>query len=111
MSRRQQKATREFRKSLDQAARFEAKLCERSLGNYLRQMWPILERVTPLVHNWHVDCVAEYLETCTTGQIKRLIINIPPKSLKSTITSVICRPGSGVRTGSPALAGCSPAIP
>lgn len=89
MSRREHKATREFRKALDQAARLEAKLCELSLGNYLRQMWPVLEPVTPLVHNWHIDSVAEHLEGCTTGQIKRLVINIPPKSLKSTITSVM----------------------
>ena len=89
MSRREHKATREFRKALDQAARLEAKLCELSLGNYLRQMWPVLEPVTPLVHNWHIDSVAEHLEACTTGQIKRLVINIPPKSLKSTITSVM----------------------
>ncbi len=39
-------------------------------------------------HNWHVDLIAEYLEACTRREIKRLIINIPPRYLKSISVSV-----------------------
>ena len=39
-------------------------------------------------HNWHVDAIAEYLAACATGEITRLIINMPPRMLKSTIISV-----------------------
>ena len=70
-------------------AKLEAKICEKSLGDYLRAAWPLLEPTTPLIDNWHIDCISEHLEACTTGQIKRLVVNIPPKSLKSTITSVM----------------------
>jgi len=40
------------------------------------------------VSNWHIDAIAEKLEACRTGAIKRLIINMPPRMLKSTCVSV-----------------------
>ncbi len=33
--------------------------------------------------NWHIGCIAEHLEAVSTGEIKRIIINIPPRTLKS----------------------------
>lgn len=39
-------------------------------------------------HNWHIDLIAEYLKEVYNGNIKRLIINIPPRSLKSVCVSV-----------------------
>lgn len=42
-------------------------------------------------HNWHVDAICEHLEACYRGEINRLIINIPPRFLKSFICS-ICFP-------------------
>lgn len=33
--------------------------------------------------NWHIGCIAEHLEAVRTGQIKKLIINVPPRTLKS----------------------------
>ena len=32
--------------------------------------------------NWHIDLIAEYLEMVRQGKIKRLIINMPPRSFK-----------------------------
>lgn len=40
------------------------------------------------LHNWHVEVIAAALEQCFTGVLGRLIINLPPRSLKSHITSV-----------------------
>lgn len=39
-------------------------------------------------HNWHIDLIAEYLLACQKGEIKRLIINIPPRHLKSISVNV-----------------------
>lgn len=39
-------------------------------------------------HNWHIDAIAEYLMACARGEVTRLIINLPPRMLKSTIVSV-----------------------
>lgn len=39
-------------------------------------------------HNWHIDLITEYLLACKNGEIKRLIINIPPRHLKSISVAV-----------------------
>lgn len=39
-------------------------------------------------HNWHIEAIAEYLAACRRGEITRLIINLPPRMLKSTMVSV-----------------------
>ena len=38
--------------------------------------------------NWHIDLIADYLEAVRRGSIKRLIINMPPRALKSVCVSV-----------------------
>lgn len=38
--------------------------------------------------NWHVDVIAEALEKVRRGEVTRLIINMPPRHLKSTIVSI-----------------------
>ena len=40
------------------------------------------------VHNWHIDAMAWALMQCYEGRIKRLIITLPPRNLKSIVTSV-----------------------
>src|ERR1700674_770682 len=47
--------------------------------------------VSPAVNfqpNWHIELIAEYLEACRRGDIRRLIINIPPRHLKSISVNV-----------------------
>jgi len=39
-------------------------------------------------HNWHIDAIAAHLEACARGDIRRLIINMPPRMLKSITVSV-----------------------
>jgi len=43
------------------------------------------------MHNWHIDCIAEHLEACYWGDIKKLLINMPPRNLKS-ISCTVCFP-------------------
>jgi predicted phage terminase large subunit-like protein len=38
--------------------------------------------------NWHIEAIARHLELVRLGKLRRLIINIPPRSLKSTLCSV-----------------------
>jgi len=66
----------------------EKTACEQSLAQFLRSIWHIIEPGTPLVWNWHIDTVCGYLEAFSRGEITRLIINIPPGTLKSIIVSV-----------------------
>lgn len=37
--------------------------------------------------NWHIGCIAEHLEAVRKGEIKKLIINIPPRTLKSYLVA------------------------
>ncbi len=40
------------------------------------------------LHNWHISLIAEKLKQIEDGKITRLIINIPPRNLKSICVSV-----------------------
>lgn len=40
------------------------------------------------VDNWHIELLCDAMEAVRNGKIKRLIINVPPRSLKSVIISV-----------------------
>lgn len=59
------------------------------LMDYFLAVWPILEPETPLTPNWHHEVICEYLEAVTRGEIKRLLINIPPRTLKSTLGAIV----------------------
>ena len=39
-------------------------------------------------HNWHIDCVCEHAQAVYEKQIPKLIVNIPPRFLKSSMISV-----------------------
>lgn len=51
-------------------------------------MWPSIVPSTPLKWSWHLDVICDHLEAVSRGDIKRLLINIPPRHLKSTLVSV-----------------------
>lgn len=61
----------------------------RHLSEYIKQGWKVLEPATTYMHNWHIDAMSEHLEAVELGQIKRLIINMPPRYMKSLVTSVL----------------------
>lgn len=58
-------------------------VCRTRLSAFLHKSFNILEPGTDYEYNWHIDCISEHLEASYRGEIKRLIINIPPRSLKS----------------------------
>src|SRR5690606_22744922 len=66
----------------------EREACKRSLATFVREAWDVLEPGTPYVHGWHVEAICEHLEAVTRGEINRLLINVPPGTMKSTLTSV-----------------------
>lgn len=60
---------------------------ERSFRAFARQA---LQIVVPqeIIWNWHIDAVCDHLQAVTEGQIQNLIINVPPRCLKSSLASV-----------------------
>jgi hypothetical protein len=51
---------------------------EESLIHYVHQAWRILEPATVLAWNWHLDLICERLEAMSRGELKSLLINVPP---------------------------------
>ena len=47
-----------------------------------------LNPTTRFLPNWHLEMIAAELEACRRGQTKRLIVSVPPRSLKSLCASV-----------------------
>src|SRR6266403_1020278 len=66
----------------------DRELATRSLRAFIEQAWPVLQPATPFVPGWHIDALCEHLEAITYGQIRNLVINIPPRHMKSLAVSV-----------------------
>ena len=65
-----------------------ATLASRSLRAYIEQAWPIIEPGTPFTRGWHIDAIAAHLEAVSRGEIRKLLINMPPRHMKSLAVSV-----------------------
>ena len=75
-------------KKLPSVQEIQAERARRNLADFVRQAWPIVEPGTPLLWGWHIDAICEHLQAVTRGQIRKLLINVPPGHMKSLITSV-----------------------
>ena len=69
--------------------------CEESLVDFIKQSWHTIEPGAPYTHGWHIDFIAAHLEAITDGvelpdgtPYNRLLINVPPGTMKSLITNV-----------------------
>lgn len=67
----------------------ERELCRRSLAEFARRAWHVLEPAAELKWGWALDAICEHLEAVTYGRITRLLMNVPPGSMKSLLTGVI----------------------
>lgn len=65
----------------------EAAECE-TLYGFVKHAWPHLEPATKFVDGWPIRAICDCLEAVTRGQIKRLLINVPPGCMKSLLTEV-----------------------
>jgi predicted phage terminase large subunit-like protein len=68
------------------AARRE--LSKRSLADFVRLAWPVIEPGQPYVHGPHIDVMCQALERVASGETRRLLLNVPPGTSKSTICGV-----------------------
>ena len=60
-----------------------------SLYEFVRQAWPIVEPGIQFIASWHIEAICEHLEAISAGELRKLLINIPPRHSKSTIVSVM----------------------
>lgn len=60
-----------------------------NLSDFVKEAYAILEPGRPLVWSWHYEYLCELLTLISRGQLLRLIVNVPPRTLKSTIITII----------------------
>lgn len=70
-----------------QQAIFDA-LVRRDLYSFLHRCFLMLNPGAPFLRNWHIEALIHQLERVRNGEITRLIINLPPRYLKSVLVSV-----------------------
>jgi predicted phage terminase large subunit-like protein len=61
----------------------------KTLSGFIREAWHVVEPNSTYIHGWHLDAIAGHLEAITDGRINRLLINVPPGTMKSLLTSVL----------------------
>lgn len=71
--------------ALDALDKYES---EQSLINFMKLGWHALEPGVEFVANWAVHAICDHLEAVTRGDIRRLLINVPPGCTKSMTTNV-----------------------
>ena len=63
-------------------------LFREDLSAFIAKAFQIVSPADSFLPNWHIDLLADHLMRCHRGEIKRLIITVPPRSLKSICASV-----------------------
>lgn len=58
------------------------------LLEFVKYFWDVLEPETEFVPGWPLEAVCKHLEAVSYGEIKRLLINVPPGFMKSLLTDV-----------------------
>lgn len=58
-------------------------ICRQNFGAYTQKAFSLIEPGTGLDWSWDLECVSEHLQAVHDGQIQWIIINKPPRTLKS----------------------------
>ena len=69
-------------------ARLLSAFLRRNLSRFIHKCFLTVAPGRRYRRNWHIDVIAWHLQECLTGNIKRLIITLPPRHLKSICASV-----------------------
>lgn len=82
------RSTKNSPPKLAESDRARAERARRRFPLFVREAWPIVSP-TPLIETLATDAIAEHLQAVTRGQIRDLLINVPPRFAKSTLVSVL----------------------
>ena len=76
---------------LKRAAALRSLLADRlagDLASFAKKAWTVLNPTRLLIWSWHYDYLCEMLTLVKQRRMLRLIINIPPRTLKSTLVTI-----------------------
>jgi len=63
-------------------------LLRADFGAFVHKTFQTLNPGATFLNNWHLQAIGHHLNACRAGTIKRLVITMPPRSLKSVCSSV-----------------------
>ena len=71
--------------------RVRREILQRDLARFVREAWPLVEGDRELKWNWHMDAVCQHLQALDDGTLpkRKLIFNVPPRTSKSTLVTVM----------------------
>ena len=75
--------------SLPSEIELDRAISAQSFAGFVRAAWHVLEPVSPLKWGWSLDAICDHLEAVTAGEVKRLLINVPPGCMKSLLVGVL----------------------
>lgn len=74
--------------NIDDFSKLKSFVLTSDLSSFISKTFTTINPGVRYLHNWHIDLIAEYLQQVYEGNIRRLIINMPPRYLKSVAVSV-----------------------
>lgn len=75
--------------SLPSLEEVRAERARREFAIFVEDAWPIVEPSAPFILGKHLDALTAHLQAVADGEIRNLLINIPPGHAKSLIVSVL----------------------
>lgn len=85
LTKRIQSLTDSDRLLIKQAAQ---RVYEEKLTEFIKGAWHVVEPGTPYLENWHIGAICEHLTAVREGHIRKLVITMPPRQMKSLSVSV-----------------------
>jgi predicted phage terminase large subunit-like protein len=77
-----------YQETLPANRRIRDAITRTDFSGFIERAFQILSPSATYYSNWHIHAIAYQLEQVRIGKIKRLVITVPPRSLKSQICSV-----------------------
>jgi len=71
----------------DAARELERLNFEEKMVDFVAGAWKYIDP-NPYKYGWHLEAIAEHLQAVARGEIRRLVINVPPRTSKSSMVSV-----------------------
>lgn len=63
--------------------------CEKDFFSFVEWGWKVIEPGRPFESNWHLRSICNHLDAIIKGKIKRLIVMVPPRTMKSSLVSIL----------------------
>lgn len=83
------KAIKNLRQARSLIQTDESRAALPSFREFVEEAWAAIEPGTTFVPGWHIDAICEHLEAVSRRDIQRLLVNMPPRHMKSILISVM----------------------